>query len=95
MHENKSPGNRQQIPQNTSWSFSFCTFYPGYSGKDGEAFNTSVKEIIGSIIEQKIQRTTERPCDRGCSAAADIAARRTVAKYREELGIAPQTWRQY
>ena len=30
-------------------------FTPGYSGKDGDTvLNTSVKEVIGSIIEQKI-----------------------------------------
>ena len=71
-------------------------FTPGYSGKDGEAVsNTSVKEIIGSIIEQE---DPKKPLsDRAIVdvlAKRDIKlARRTVAKYREELGIAPTNLR--
>ena len=71
-------------------------FTPGYSGKDGDAVsNTSVKEIIGSIIEQE---DSKKPLsDRaivGMLAERDIKlARRTVAKYREELGIAPTNLR--
>ena len=74
-------------------SFPFKYFFtPGYSGKDGDAVsNTSVKEIIGSIIEQE---DPKKPLsDRSIVdklAERDIKlARRTVAKYREELGIAP------
>ena len=71
-------------------------FTPGYSGKDGDAVsNTSVKEIIGSIIEQE---DSKKPLsDRAIVdklAERDIKlARRTVAKYREELGIAPTNLR--
>ena len=71
-------------------------FTPGYSGKDGDAVsNTSVKEIIGSIIEQE---DPKKPLsDRAIVdklAEKDIKlARRTVAKYREELGISPTNLR--
>ena len=57
----------------------------------GTVSNTSVKEIIASIIEQE---DSKKPLsDRAIVdllANKDIKlARRTVAKYREELGIAP------
>jgi RNA polymerase sigma-54 factor len=71
-------------------------FTPGYSGKDGDTVsNTSVKEIIGSIIEQE---DPKKPLsDRAIVdklAEKDIKlARRTVAKYREELGISPTNLR--
>jgi RNA polymerase sigma-54 factor len=77
--------------------FAFKYFFTsGYSGKDGDAVsNTSVKEIIGSIIEQE---DPKKPLsDRkivDLLADKDIKlARRTVAKYREELGIAPTNLR--
>jgi len=77
--------------------FAFKYFFtPGYSGKDGDSVsNTSVKEIIGSIIEQE---NPKKPLsDRkivDLLADKDIKlARRTVAKYREELGIAPTNLR--
>ena len=79
------------------WKIPFKFFFtPGYSGKDGDAVsNTSVKEIIGSIIEQE---NSKKPLsDRAIVdklAERDIKlARRTVAKYREELGIAPTNLR--
>ena len=72
-------------------TFPFKYFFtPGYSGKDGDAVsNTSVKEIIGAIIEGE---DPQKPLsDRkivDLLAEKDISlARRTVAKYREELGI--------
>lgn len=72
-------------------TFPFKYFFtPGYSGKDGESVsNTSVKEIIGSIVEAE---SPQKPLsDRkivDLLAEKDITlARRTVAKYREELGI--------
>jgi RNA polymerase sigma-54 factor len=72
-------------------TFPFKYFFtPGYSGKDGGTVsNTSVKEIIGSIIEGE---DPEKPLsDRkivDLLSEKDISlARRTVAKYREELGI--------
>ena len=71
-------------------------FTPGYSGKDGDSVsNTSVKEIIGSIIEQ--EDPTKPLSDRkivDLLAEKEIKlARRTVAKYREELGISPTNLR--
>ena len=78
-------------------TFPFKYFFtPGYSGKDGDAVsNTSVKEIISSIIEQE---DSEKPLsDRkivDLLAEKEIKlARRTVAKYREELGIPPTNLR--
>jgi len=78
-------------------TFPFKYFFtPGYSGKDGDAVsNTSVKEIIGSIIEQ--EDPSKPLSDRkivDLLAEKDIKlARRTVAKYREELGIPPTNLR--
>ena len=76
-------------------TFPFKYFFtPGYSGKDGDAVsNTSVKEIIGAIIEGE---DPQKPLsDRkivDLLAEKDISlARRTVAKYREELGFQPPT----
>ncbi len=72
-------------------TFPFKYFFtPGYSGKDGDTVsNTSVKEIIGSIIEG--EDDAKPLSDRkivDILAEKDISlARRTVAKYREELGI--------
>ena len=71
-------------------------FTPGYSGKDGDTVsNTSVKEIIGAIIEQ--ENPTKPLSDRkivDLLAEKEIKlARRTVAKYREELGIPPTNLR--
>ena len=72
-------------------TFPFKYFFtPGYSGKDGDAVsNTSVKEIIGSIIEQ--EDSSKPLSDRkivDLLAKKEIKlARRTVAKYREELNI--------
>ena len=78
-------------------TFPFKYFFtPGYSGKDGDTVsNTSVKEIISSIIEQ--EDSSKPLSDRkivDLLAEKDIKlARRTVAKYREELGISPTNLR--
>jgi len=83
-----------QTPHGT---FPFKYFFtPGYSGKDGDTVsNTSVKEIIGSIIEK--EDSSKPLSDRkivDLLAEKDIKlARRTVAKYREELGIPPTNLR--
>jgi RNA polymerase sigma-54 factor len=72
-------------------TFPFKYFFTsGYSGKDGDTVsNTSVKELIGSIIEG--ENVAKPLSDRkivDILAEKDISlARRTVAKYREELGI--------
>lgn len=83
-----------QTPHGT---FPFKYFFtPGYAGKDGDTVsNTSVKEIIGSIIEK--EDSSKPLSDRkivDLLAKKDIKlARRTVAKYREELGIPPTNLR--
>ena len=71
-------------------------FTPGYSGKDGDSLsNTSVKEIIASIVEQEdISKPLSDRKIVDLLAEKDIKlARRTVAKYREELGIPPTNLR--
>ena len=71
-------------------------FTPGYSGKDGDGVsNTSVKEIIASLIEQEDQQKplSDRAIVDLLAAREIKLARRTVAKYREELGIAPTNLR--
>jgi RNA polymerase sigma-54 factor len=71
-------------------------FTPGYSGKDGDSVsNTSVKEIIGSIIEQEdpSKPLSDRKIVDLLAEKEIKLARRTVAKYREELGISPTNLR--
>jgi RNA polymerase sigma-54 factor len=77
--------------------FPFKYFFThGYVGKDGDLVsNTSVKELIGSIIEKE---DSGKPLsDRkivDILAKHDMKlARRTVAKYREQLGILPTNLR--
>ena len=78
-------------------TFPFKFFFtPGYSGKDGDKVsNTSVKEIIAGLVEQ--EDSAKPLSDRkivDLLAEKDInLARRTVAKYREELGIPPTNLR--
>ena len=71
------------------------SLHPGIPKRWGTVSNTSVKEIIASIVEQE---DSKKPLsDRAIVdllAEKDIKlARRTVAKYREELGIAPTNLR--
>ena len=71
-------------------------FTPGYSGKGGDTVsNTSVKEIIGSIIEQEdpSKPLSDRKIVDLLAIKEIKLARRTVAKYREELGISPTNLR--
>jgi len=71
-------------------------FTPGYQGQDGETLsNTSVKERIAKIIDSEPpakpfsdQKIVEILAEEGVQIA-----RRTVAKYREELGILPTNLR--
>jgi len=73
-------------------------FTPGYSGKDGDTVsNTSVKEIIGSIIEQEDPKKplSDRKIVDLLAEKEIKLARRTVAKYREELGISPTNLRRH
>ncbi|KAF0093679.1 MAG: RNA polymerase sigma-54 factor [Puniceicoccaceae bacterium 5H] len=77
--------------------FEFKYFFtPGYQGQDGQAVsNKSVKERIAKIIEGEPpnkpysdQAIVEILKEEGVSIA-----RRTVAKYREEMGILPTNLR--
>ena len=71
-------------------------FTPGYSGKDGDSVsNTSVKEIIASIVEQEDPKKplSDRKIVDLLQEKEIKLARRTVAKYREELGISPTNLR--
>jgi RNA polymerase sigma-54 factor len=83
-----------QTPHGT---FPFKYFFtPGYAGKDGDTVsNTSVKEIIGSIIEKEdpSKPLSDRKIVDLLSEKDIKLARRTVAKYREELGIPPTNLR--
>lgn len=71
-------------------------FTPGYQGQDGQSLsNTSVKERIAKIIDSEPppkpfsdQKIVEILAEEGVQIA-----RRTVAKYREELGILPTNLR--
>ncbi len=78
-------------------TFPFKYFFtPGYSGKDGDAVsNTSVKEIIGQLVEQEdaSKPLSDRKIVDLLAEKQIKLARRTVAKYREELGIPPTNLR--
>ncbi len=71
-------------------------FTPGYKGGDGEAIsNASVKDMIQHLVSN--EDPTKPLSDQGIvtqlkAKEIDIA-RRTVAKYREELGILPSNLR--
>ena len=78
-------------------TFPFKYFFtPGYSGKDGDTVsNTSVKESIASIIAQEDPSkplSDQKVVDLLAEKEIKLA-RRTVAKYREELGISPTNLR--
>jgi RNA polymerase sigma-54 factor len=71
-------------------------FTPGYQGGGGESIsNTSVKDMIQQLVS--VENTSKPLSDQGIVAQLkkrDIKiARRTVAKYREELGILPSNLR--
>jgi RNA polymerase sigma-54 factor len=77
--------------------FDFKYFFtPGYQADSGAAVsNTSVKEMIGDLINMEDkgaplsdQELVGKLLDKGITIA-----RRTVAKYREELGILPSNLR--
>jgi RNA polymerase sigma-54 factor len=77
--------------------FEFKYFFtPGYKGDDGEAVsNTSVKEKIAKIIagENTAKPLSDQQIVALLGEAGIKIARRTVAKYREELGILPTNLR--
>ena len=71
-------------------------FTTGYASADGTGVsNTSIKEEIAKIIDaENIQKPYSDQKIVELLASKDIEiARRTVAKYREELGIAPTNLR--
>ena len=71
-------------------------FTPGYQGEDGrEVSNKSIKDRIARIVEGESPRkplSDQKIVDILKSEGITIA-RRTVAKYREELGILPTNLR--
>ncbi|MCC5021359.1 MAG: RNA polymerase factor sigma-54 [Candidatus Synoicihabitans palmerolidicus] len=71
-------------------------FTPGYRSDDGDSVsNTSVKEMINDLIT--IEDRSHPYSDQDLVAKLQVKgikiARRTVAKYREELGILPSNLR--
>jgi RNA polymerase sigma-54 factor len=71
-------------------------FTPGYQAQGGDAVsNTSVKEMIADLIagEDKAHPMSDQELVAQLQAKGLNIARRTVAKYREELGILPSNLR--
>jgi RNA polymerase sigma-54 factor len=77
--------------------FDFKYFFtPGYQAQSGEAVsNTSVKEMIADLIslEDKAGPLSDQELVAKLQSKGITIARRTVAKYREELGILPSNLR--
>jgi RNA polymerase sigma-54 factor len=71
-------------------------FTPGYQAQGGDAVsNTSVKEMIADIIagEDRAHPMSDQELVARLQAKGLNIARRTVAKYREELGLLPSNLR--
>ena len=71
-------------------------FTPGYQAQSGSAVsNTSVKEMIADLItaEDKAHPMSDQELVAQLQAKGLNVARRTVAKYREELGLLPSNLR--
>jgi RNA polymerase sigma-54 factor len=77
--------------------FEFKYFFtPGYQAQSGAAVsNTSVKEMINDLIagEDKEHPMSDQEIVARLLAGGINIARRTVAKYREELGVLPSNLR--
>jgi RNA polymerase sigma-54 factor len=77
--------------------FEFKYFFtPGYQAQTGESVsNTSVKEMIADLIsmEDKSGPLSDQELVAKLQSKGITIARRTVAKYREELGILPSNLR--
>lgn len=77
--------------------FDFKYFFtPGYQAESGAAVsNTSVKEMIADLIaiEDKASPLSDQELVAKLQGKGIKIARRTVAKYREELGILPSNLR--
>lgn len=71
-------------------------FTPGYQTADGEAMsNTSVKGIIAEMVKEEDAKNplSDKEIVEMLSKKGIPIARRTVAKYRSELGILPSNMR--
>lgn len=71
-------------------------FTPGYHGEDGrEVSNKSIKDRIAKIVESELPRKplSDQKIVEILKAEGITIARRTVAKYRDELGILPTNLR--
>jgi RNA polymerase sigma-54 factor len=83
-------GKYMQTPQGTFEMKYFFT--PGYKGADGQSVsNQAIKDAIARIVEEE---NSDKPLsDQAIVKKLDEAgykvARRTIAKYREELKILP------
>jgi RNA polymerase sigma-54 factor len=77
--------------------FDFKYFFtPGYQSEGGTAVsNTSVKELIADLIniEDRSSPLSDEDIVKKLMARGIKIARRTVAKYREELGLLPSNLR--
>jgi RNA polymerase sigma-54 factor len=77
--------------------FEFKYFFtPGYQAESGAAVsNTSVKEMIADLInmEDKASPLSDQELVSKLQEKGITIARRTVAKYREELGLLPSNLR--
>ena len=82
----------------TPWGvFDFKFFFtPGYTAQNGETLsNTSIKDRIAQIVaeENPAKPFSDQDIVAILGENAVQIARRTVAKYREELGILPTNLR--
>ena len=71
-------------------------FTPGYQAESGASVsNTSVKELIADLVagENKGEPLSDQELVKKLQTKGITIARRTVAKYREELGILPSNLR--
>ena len=77
--------------------FDFKYFFtPGYQSDNGEAVsNTSVKDMINDLIEgeDRSHPLSDQEIVGKLQEKGINIARRTVAKYREELGLLPSNLR--
>jgi RNA polymerase sigma-54 factor len=77
--------------------FDFKYFFtPGYQNESGAAMsNTSVKEMIADLVsgEDRSSPLSDQEIVTKLQGKGITIARRTVAKYREELGILPSNLR--
>lgn len=73
-------------------------FTPGYQGEDGrEVSNHSIKDRIARIVESESPKKplSDQKIVEILKSEGITIARRTVAKYREELGILPTNLRRH